>query len=88
MKKSARNVLTIAAACAFTALSPIAAQAAPGEPPAAGESAPPGTPWIKYGVYPTQAVCGQTGHNLVNRDIYADYSCSRELKGWGLWVRK
>ncbi|PXX58096.1 hypothetical protein DFR70_11569 [Nocardia tenerifensis] len=85
MFKAIRTSLVIGATCASALLFPIAAQAAPA-PATSAVVAQQLAPWIKYGVYSTQTECGQVGHSLVNRDKYADYKCSRELAGWGLWV--
>ncbi len=45
-------------------------------------------PWTKYATYSTEGECGRVGHHLVNSDRYADYTCSRSLAGWDLWVRR
>jgi hypothetical protein len=81
-KFAAAAVLSLAMTATFGATT--ASAASPAANPADSVSAR--APWIKWGTYSTQAVCGQTGHNLVNRDIYLDYKCTRTLGGWELWV--
>ena len=63
-----------------------AASAAPAPSTQTAQAVAADTPWVKYGVYSTEAECGRVGHYLVDHDKYKDYTCSRELAGWGLWV--
>ncbi|KAF4409988.1 MULTISPECIES: hypothetical protein [Streptomyces] len=85
--------ITAATAVAASALALVvtggAAGAAAAENPEArtAASAAQAGPWFKYGTYPDVATCGHTGHNLVNRDVYADYTCTRTSGGYELWVR-
>ncbi|MFJ1973903.1 hypothetical protein ACIO93_35235 [Streptomyces sp. NPDC087903] len=81
-KAVAASVLALVATLGATAAHPAVASTAQTVRGAALSA-----PWWKYGTYADQYTCGITGHNLVNRDIYADYTCSRALAGWDLWVR-
>ncbi|WP_268836829.1 hypothetical protein [Streptomyces sioyaensis] len=43
---------------------------------------------MRYGTYSTPAECGRVGPYLVDHDVYADYTCSRDLAGYELWVHR
>ncbi|MFI1740595.1 hypothetical protein [Streptomyces sioyaensis] len=88
MKRTMAATVVVSAVLALMFLGGTSAGAAPARPTRPAPVAAKSTPWVRYGTYSTSAECGRVGHYLVDHDVYADYTCSRDLAGYELWVHR